>query len=69
MKRFYFIHFVEKLEKEMFVSRSRCSVGSQRRISNKGWHQKGPNREMNVSYIVRGLWNYLNVRVRLSSRY
>lgn len=25
-------------------------VGSQRRISNKGWHQEGPNREMNVSY-------------------
>lgn len=55
--------------KKKCVSRSRCSVGSQRRISNKGWHQKGPNREMNVSYVVRGLWNYLNVRLHLSSRY
>lgn len=55
--------------KKKCVSRSRCSVGSQRRISNKGWHQKGPNREMNVSYVVRGLWNYLNVRAHLSSRY
>lgn len=24
---------------------------------------------MNVSYVVRGLWNYLNVRLHLSSRY
>lgn len=54
---------------KMCVSRSRCSVGSQRRISNKGWHHKGPNRELNVSYVVRGSWNYLNVRVHLSSRY
>lgn len=31
--------------------------------------RKGPNREMNVSYVVRGLWNDLNVRLHLSSRY
>lgn len=53
MKHFYFNHFVGKLErtkKSVFPTLDVLCVGSQRRISNKGWHQEGPNREMNVSY-------------------
>lgn len=42
------------VKKSVFPTHDAKCVGSQRRISNKGWHQEGPNREMNVSYVVRG---------------
>lgn len=41
---------IGKDKKKVFPTLNVLCVGSQRRISNKGWHQEGPNREMNVSY-------------------
>lgn len=56
IKHFYFNHLVGILKK--CVSHSPCSVCwiTEKNLQSS-WHEKGPNREMNVSYIVRDLWN------------
>lgn len=61
IKHFYFNHLVGILEKKIvFPTRHVLCVGSQRRIYTKGFGTgRGPNGEMNVSYIVRDLQNLL----------
>lgn len=53
IKHLYFNHLVGLLEKKCASRLTVFCVGSQRRIQS--WHLEGPNRELNVSFIVRDL--------------
>lgn len=65
MKHFYFNHLVEILEEKKSRKQKVCfplamfCVSDHRGEFGVCWHRDGPHGELNVSYIVRDLWNLL----------